>query len=95
LLLAIVVAVLAFSASGASALVVPEPCARIDAAAHDDGTCSPMCVTCRCCAQAAEPMVLHTPAVVERVVTTIDASVPTLLKTPARDILHVPKPHAA
>jgi hypothetical protein len=54
-----------------------------------------MCVTCRCCAQAAEPMVLHTPAVIERIVATIDASVPTLMKTPARDILHVPKPHAS
>ncbi len=94
-LLAIVVVLLAFGASGASALVVSEPCARTDAAGQDDGMCPPMCVTCGCCAQAAEPMVLQIPVVVERVVTTVDAPVPTLLKTPARDILHVPKPHAS
>jgi hypothetical protein len=94
-LLAIVVGVLMLSASGASAIVVPEPCAGEEQAGRDDGGCPPTCVTCGCCAQAAEPVMLRTAI-------SPDAPIAAILARPAgppqaraRDILHVPKPALA
>lgn len=90
-LLAAIVALLAFSASGASALIVGEPCTGIELAGQDDGACPPTCVTCGCCAQASEPMVLQVAVAVENVVESPDIATPRLSTTPPRDILHVPK----
>ena len=52
--LAAIIALLTFSFSGLAALVTTEPCTSLGQAA-EDGSCPPTCVTCRCCAQAAEP----------------------------------------
>jgi hypothetical protein len=93
--LAIIVAVLAFSASGVSALIVTEPCTGYEQTAGDDGACPPMCVTCGCCAQAAEAVLLQIANVLDIPLGEIQALVPDLTATQARDILHVPKPRLA
>jgi len=54
--LAIIVALLTFSASGVYALVIAEPCTGYEQPGQDDGACPPTCVTCGCCAQAVEPV---------------------------------------
>jgi hypothetical protein len=93
--LAIVVALLTFTASGAYALVVAEPCTGYDQTGEEDGACPPTCVTCGCCAQAAEPAMLPVGSSLEAPVS--DVSPLILLFPPAnpRDILHVPKPRLA
>ena len=91
-LLALIVALLSFSASGVSRSVVGEPCTGSEQPGRDDGACPPICVTCGCCAQAAEPVVL--PVVISHDVppAPIEQRIPGLPRTNPRDILHVPKP---
>jgi hypothetical protein len=54
--LAIIVGLLALSASGVATLIAGEPCTgyELTGQGEDDGACPPTCVTCGCCAQAAE-----------------------------------------
>jgi hypothetical protein len=92
ILLAIVVGMLMLSASGLSALVVPEPCAGYEQAGRDDGGCPPTCVTCGCCAQAAEMVMLRTAVSPDAPIAAILAPPSRLPQARARDILHVPKP---
>ena len=88
---AVFVALLTISASGAWSLVVAEPCTGYELPGTDDGACPPTCVTCGCCAQAAEPTTLdQTTSPDIAVANLIDALRP-LLKTDPRDILHVPR----
>ena len=89
--LAVVVGLLAFSASGVSALVTSEPCTGYELPGQNDGSCPPTCVTCGCCAQAAElrplPVMeaLPLPSMERRVVPIRHP------KAPPSDILHVPR----
>ena len=89
--LALIVTLLAFSASGVTALVVPEPCGTSEEAGGDDASCPPTCVTCGCCAQAAEPAGLTVAAIFESPVAVVTAPIPQRPLNNARDILHVPK----
>jgi hypothetical protein len=89
--LAVVAGLLMLSASGASAMVVPEPCAGYEQAGREDGDCPPTCVTCGCCAQAAEPVMLRTAISPDAPVAVIHARRSSLPQARARDILHVPK----
>jgi hypothetical protein len=93
--LAFIVTLLAFSASGVTALIVPEPCSTYEEAEGEDASCPPTCVTCGCCAQAAEPADLTAAAVFELPVAVIAASVSRPPASSARDILHVPKSRRA
>jgi hypothetical protein len=93
--LAIVVALLMFSASGVSGLAIVEPCTGYEDLADDDGGCPPTCVTCGCCAQAAEPAILPMTGGPELPVTDFNPPVPGLPRNNARDILHVPKPRVS
>ena len=89
--LAVIVALLTFSASGAATLIVVEPCSAYDLSGKDDGTCPPTCVTCGCCAQAIEPVALVVPAMPEQ--SSGDLLVPPTRQplTSSSDVLHVPK----
>jgi hypothetical protein len=89
--LAIIVTWLTFSASGASALAFDEPCTVSEQPGQEDGICPPTCVTCGCCAQAAEPGILAVASSPEAPVAQNDALIPRVPQTRARDILHVPK----
>lgn len=91
LILAFIVALLTFSASGAYALVIAEPCTGYEQADQDDGACPPTCVTCGCCAQAAEPAILPMGSSLEAPVTDVSPLSPRVPKATPRDILHVPK----
>jgi hypothetical protein len=91
----VLVALLTFSASGVSTLVIVEPCTSYEQPGHDDGTCPPTCVTCGCCAQAVEPAILVAATTIESPVAEITPIIPRPLKTTSRDILHVPKPRFA
>ena len=92
--LAVVVGLLAISASGASAVVISEPCTGYELPG-EDGNCPPTCVTCGCCAQAVEPIplpvfeVLPLSAIERRPVPV------RYLKAPPSDILHVPRLYLA
>jgi hypothetical protein len=89
--LGIIVALLTFSASGVSSLVISEPCTGYEQPGQDDGACAPTCVTCGCCARAAEPAGLPVASSLEAPVTDVCPAVPRLPNTPPADILHVPK----
>ena len=89
--LTIIVALLTFSAAGVSALVIAEPCTTYEQPGRDDGACPPTCVTCGCCAQAAEPVVIFAASSLALAVADISPLIPRLPKTSPRDILHVPK----
>ncbi|HVG56651.1 MAG TPA: hypothetical protein VM846_19580 [Vicinamibacterales bacterium] len=89
--LAVVVALLTFTASGVSSLVVGEPCSAFEQAGREDASCPPTCITCGCCAQAVEPAAMSVAASPNDPIAEIQAPVPRQPKTPARDILHVPK----
>ena len=89
--LAIIVALLTFSASGAYALVITEPCTGYEQRGQDDGACPPICVTCGCCAQAVEPVAVVISATPDALIADVSERLPTLPRTTARDILHVPK----
>jgi hypothetical protein len=87
----LVVALLIFSASGVSALVVDDACSLFEQADVTDRDCLPTCVTCGCCAQAVEPgtfvvsLSLRVPAVRP---SAEPIRYPT---TDPLDVLHVPK----
>jgi hypothetical protein len=89
--LEIIVALLTFSASGAYALVIAEPCTGYEQPGQDDGACPPTCVTCGCCAQGAEPAVLAVGSSLDAPLTDVSPLIPRVLKTSPRDILHVPR----
>jgi len=92
---AIIVALLTFSASGVANLIIFEPCAGYEQTGRDDGSCPPTCVTCGCCAQAAEPaMLVHTGSPDVRVAEVMTA-LPRLSTTDPRAVLHVPKSRLA
>ncbi len=88
---AIIVALLMFSASGVSALVVGEPCTIDEQPGREDGACPPTCVTCGCCAQAAEPAILPATGSLEAPVADISLLIPRQPRTSPSDVLHVPK----
>jgi hypothetical protein len=89
--LALLVGLLSVSASGASSLIVPEPCAGYEETGREDAACPPTCVTCGCCAQAAEPVQLVVTITLHAPVAPGAAVVPALPDVAPRDILHVPK----
>lgn len=91
LALSIIVALLTFTASGAYALVIAEPCSSYEQPGQDDGACPPTCVTCGCCAQAAEPAILPVGSSLEAPVSGVSPLIPRVPKASPRDILHVPK----
>jgi hypothetical protein len=93
--LAIIVALLTLSASGVSALVIGEPCTGYEEPGREDGACPPTCVTCGCCAQAAEPATLPVTSRLKAPVADITPLIPGLPKTSPHDILHVPRPRSA
>jgi hypothetical protein len=88
---AVVVGLLTLSASGVSSLVINEPCTGYELPASDDGACQPTCVTCGCCAQAVETVMIVVATSPEVRVADIAGFLPDLPRTTARDILHVPK----
>ena len=90
-ILAIIVALLTFSASGVYSLVIAEPCTGYEQPGQDDGACPPTCVTCGCCAQAAEPAIVTIASSFEAPVSDLGPVIPRLPKPGPRDILHVPK----
>jgi hypothetical protein len=91
LVLAVVVILLAFSASGVLSLAEVEPCTAGEPAGRDDGACAPTCVTCGCCVLAVEPAaasastMLNLPSTDQSL-----ALIPPRAAEP-RDVLHVPK----
>ena len=89
--LGIIVAVLTFSASGVSMLAIAEPCSGYEQAGQEDGACPPTCVTCGCCAQAAEPVMLSVASSPETPVVQVVSFIPPAPQARARKILHVPK----
>jgi hypothetical protein len=91
LALSIIVALLAFSASGAYALVIPEPCTGYEQTGQDDAACPPTCVTCGCCAQAAEAPILPVASALEVPVSDVSPLIPRVPQARSHDILHVPK----
>ena len=90
LTLAVLLTLLALSASGAPSMFVPEPCGSNEPV-RSHSVCPPTCVTCGCCAQAAEPVLLSLTSSPEVLLTGIVDSLPRLPKAAPRDILHVPK----
>jgi hypothetical protein len=92
LVLGIIVALLTFSASGLPALVAGEPCTGYEQPGSDDASCPPTCVTCGCCAQAAEPAMVPVAGSLEAPVADVTPLSSHAAKTTPRDILHVPRP---
>jgi hypothetical protein len=89
--LAIIVGLLTLSASGVSGLIVAEPCTGYERSGEDDGACPPTCVTCGCCAQAAEPITIVIAESPNVLVADVAAVLPQFPTTDPRDILHVPR----
>lgn len=92
---AFIVAFLTISVSGASSLIVREPCSSTEAAGTSHETCPPTCITCGCCAQAVEPVAL---VLIASPDVRVEVPAPALPQTPEshpRDILHVPKARVA
>jgi len=89
--LAVIVALLTFTASGVSALVVPEPCTAYEQPGQEDGACPPTCVRCGCCARAAETVARAIEDSQDVRLAEFHSDTPSVLKTQPRDILHVPK----
>ena len=91
LFLALIVALLTFSASGVTAAVVAESCSMIEQRETQHSDCPPMCVTCGCCVQAVEPADIVVYSTFEAPVG--DPAIPEyrLIKFEPRDVLHVPK----
>jgi hypothetical protein len=90
LVFAVIAGLLALSASGVSGLVINEPCTGYELPGSDDGGCPPTCVTCGCCAQAVEPVVIVF-ATSPDVRADMAGFLPDLPRTTPRDILHVPR----
>jgi len=91
LMLAVIVTLLAFSASGVVGLVGAEPCAAGEPTGGNDADCAPTCVTCGCCVQAVEPVAVAVASAVS--LPAVDQLLfpgrpPTVSP---RDVLHVPK----
>ena len=93
--LAVVVGLLAFSASGVSALVISEPCTGYEVPGQDDGSCPPTCVTCGCCAQGVEPSPLPVTEAVPLPASERRFVAIHFPKAPPSDILHVPRLYLA
>lgn len=89
--LAAIVALLTFSASGVSALIVPEPCTIYEQPGQEDGACPPTCVRCLCCARAVEAAIRQTEDSPEVTIAEIQVNTIHLPTVQPRDILHVPK----
>jgi hypothetical protein len=89
--LAIIVALLSISVSGVSALVVTERCTTVERSSAEDDACPPTCITCGCCAQAAEPVMLDLKISPHAPTADIGLVIQTVPTTQPRDILHVPK----
>ena len=89
--LAIIVALLTFNASGVVSLVRAEPCTIYEPAGGDDNACPPTCVTCGCCARAAEPAAIVMMSSLDVTVSRTQPALPPLPSTDPRDILHVPR----
>jgi hypothetical protein len=91
--LAVIVGLLTLSASGASTLVAGEPCTDVELTRQgdDDGACPPTCVTCGCCAQAVEPVVVAVSGSPDIRVCSLTTVLPRIPRTDPLDILHVPK----
>jgi hypothetical protein len=90
-ILALIVGVLALSASGVTSLIVGEPCAGFELTqGEDDGACPPTCVTCGCCAQAAEFIAIAIASSPDLPVAHLIAVPPGIPRTHPLDILHVP-----
>jgi hypothetical protein len=95
--LTFLVGLLSLSASGASSLVVIEPCTgfELSGEAEDDGACAPTCVTCGCCARAAVAIDLTLASSPDLLTADVAAGLSSLPTTDPRDILHVPKRNRA
>jgi hypothetical protein len=91
LALALLVGLLSFNATGVTGLIVGEPCLDFTLSTKDDGTCPPTCVTCGCCAQAAEPTAVVVTSSLDTPVPHFAAVLPPFTETDPRDILHVPR----
>ncbi|MEO8259974.1 MAG: hypothetical protein ABI868_21695 [Acidobacteriota bacterium] len=89
--LALIVSLLTFSASGVVSLVRAEPCAASEPAGRSDSACPPTCMTCGCCAQAAETLTLAAITAPDQPIGDLAPPLPQLPDTDPRDILHVPK----
>ena len=87
----VIVGLLTFGASGLASLIADEPCTGYEQPASKDAACSPTCVTCGCCAQAAEPVVVPVTSSLEAPVADVSPLIPHLTKISPRDILHVPR----
>jgi hypothetical protein len=92
LALALLVGLLTFSMSGVSSLIAQEPCSASEAAGATDRPCSSTCVTCGCCTQAAEEVVLVLTTLPDTPIVKRSDPLSTLYDSEPRDILHVPKP---
>lgn len=89
----VIVALLMFSASGVSSLLLEEPCTGYELAGDDDRTCPPTCVTCGCCAQAVEPVTIFVPGSPDDPFLDVAGFPAGLPMNDPREILHVPKPY--
>ena len=91
--LAIIVGLLTVSASGVSTLIAGEPCTgyELTGQGEDDGACPPTCVTCGCCAQAAETVAVLISVAPDAPVSDLIAVLPRIPRTDPLGILHVPK----
>jgi hypothetical protein len=91
IVLALVIGLLALSASGVESVFIQEPCGINEQSAREDGACAPTCVTCGCCARAIEPVgvaVVNDPGRPSPPAVTRPHD---LLPTNPADVLHVPK----
>lgn len=83
---------IALSASGVPALIIPEPCEVGQASAADDGNCAATCVRCGCCAHPTDLFDAR-PAFITLLRTDYaPVTSPALPLSDSREILHVPKP---
>jgi hypothetical protein len=92
---ALLVGILSFSATGVAGLILGEPCLSLTLSNEDDGNCPPTCVTCGCCAQAAEPTAVVVASSLDVPVPHFAAVLPPFTETDPRDILHVPRQRSA
>jgi hypothetical protein len=91
--IALAVGLLTLSASGVSSLIVPEPCTgyELTGQGEDDGGCPPTCLTCGCCAQAAEAVSFAAASSPDTPTCELAIVLPDIPNADPRDILHVPK----
>ena len=89
--LALLVGILSFSAIGVTRLMIGEACPTFTLAPEDDGNCPPTCVTCGCCAQAAEAEAIIVTDSQDVPIPNFAAILPRFTDPSPRDILHVPK----